>query len=101
MARYRREHDDAGRRIGRPLQVPRAARDDPAGLYGRGWAGDRLDGGPVDSGHHIAEEAPEALVTALRAYRRRKNCRRSVSGPPAGPGRCRRRRVHRRRRTAG
>ncbi|MET8584907.1 alpha/beta hydrolase [Streptomyces collinus] len=73
-----REHDDAdrraGRRIDRPLQVLWATRDDMADLYGdvlavwRAWAGDRLDGGPIDSGHHIAEEAPEALATALRAF---------------------------------
>ncbi|MGW5664313.1 hypothetical protein ACWEWG_30265 [Streptomyces sp. NPDC003758] len=73
-----REHDDADRRAGRrvvcPLQVLWATRDDMAELYGdvlgvwRGWAGDRLEGGPIDSGHHMAEEAPEALVTALRAF---------------------------------
>lgn len=45
-----------------------------ADLYGdvlsvwRDWAGDRLEGGPIDSGHHIAEEAPEALVSALRQF---------------------------------
>ncbi|MFF5854480.1 hypothetical protein ACFY8B_02400 [Streptomyces sp. NPDC012751] len=37
----------------------------------RDRAGDRVDGGPVDSGRNIAEEAPEALVTAPRAHRRR------------------------------
>ncbi|MEV6840222.1 alpha/beta hydrolase [Streptomyces sp. NPDC051133] len=73
-----REHDDAdraaGRRIGCPLQVLWAGRDDMARLYGdvldvwRDWAGDRLEGAPIDSGHHLAEEAPEALVTALRAF---------------------------------
>ncbi len=73
-----REHDDAdrraGRRIDRPLQVLWATRDDMADLYGdvlgvwRDWAGDRLVGGPIDSGHHIAEEAPEALATALRDF---------------------------------
>ncbi|MGW2492140.1 alpha/beta fold hydrolase [Streptomyces sp. NPDC001606] len=73
-----REHDDAdrqtGRRIGSPLQVLWATRDDMADLYGdvrsvwRDWAGDRLVGGPIVSGHHIAEEAPEALVTALREF---------------------------------
>ncbi|UXY20790.1 alpha/beta hydrolase [Streptomyces cynarae] len=73
-----REHDDAdrwaGRRVVCPLQVLWATRDDMAELYGdvlgvwRGWAGDRLEGGPIDSGHHMAEEAPEALVTALRAF---------------------------------
>ncbi|MFD5910675.1 alpha/beta fold hydrolase [Streptomyces massasporeus] len=70
-----REHDDtdqrAGRRIACPLQVLWATRDDMADLYGdvlavwRDWAGDRLDGGPIDSGHHMAEEAPEALATTL------------------------------------
>lgn len=43
-------------------------------LYGdvldvwRAWAGDRLEGGPIDSGHHMAEEAPEPLAAALRAF---------------------------------
>ncbi|MFD4630875.1 hypothetical protein ACFVYR_09245 [Streptomyces sp. NPDC058284] len=43
-------------------------------LYGdvlgvwRDWAGGRLEGGPIASGHHIAEEAPEALVVALREF---------------------------------
>lgn len=43
-------------------------------LYGdvldvwRDWAGDRLEGGPIDSGHHMAEEAPEELAGALRAF---------------------------------
>ncbi|GAA2783808.1 alpha/beta hydrolase [Streptomyces rameus] len=73
-----REHDDAdrqaGRRVGCPLQVLWATRDDMADLYGdvlgvwRDWAGDRLEGGPIESGHHMAEEAPDALVTALRAF---------------------------------
>ena len=42
-----------------------------ADLYGdvlgvrRDRAGDRLDGGPLDFGHHMAEEAPEARATAL------------------------------------
>jgi haloacetate dehalogenase len=73
-----REHDDtdqrAGRRIACPLQVLWATHDDMADLYGdvlgvwRDWAGDRLDGGPIDSGHHMAEEAPEALATALLTF---------------------------------
>lgn len=63
-----REHDERdrrdGRRIGCPLQVLWATRDDMADLYGdvlgvwRDWAGNRLDGGPLASDHHIAEEAP-------------------------------------------
>ena len=70
-------HDDAdraaGRRIGCPLQILWATRDDMTDLYGdvlgvwRDWADDRR-GGPIDSGHHMAEEAPEALVGTLRAF---------------------------------
>ncbi|MER5716431.1 hypothetical protein [Streptomyces sp. NPDC002132] len=37
----------------------------------RGWAGGSLDGRPIVSGHHMAEEAPEALATALLGFRRR------------------------------
>lgn len=73
-----REHDDADRHAGRRvtcrLQVLWATDDDMADLYGdvlsvwRDWAVDRPTGGPIASGHHIAEEAPEALVTALREF---------------------------------
>jgi haloacetate dehalogenase len=73
-----REHEEAdrtaARRIGCPVQVLWATRDDMAYLYGdvlsvwRDWAADRLDGGPIASGHHIAEDAPEDLVTALLAF---------------------------------
>ncbi|MFF7950336.1 alpha/beta fold hydrolase [Streptomyces griseorubiginosus] len=73
-----REHDDAdqraGRRIDCPLQILWATRDDMAELYGdviavwRDWAAGHLEGAPIDSGHHMAEEAPEALVDALRAF---------------------------------
>ena len=50
-----------------------ASRDDLADLYGdplevwRPWAPD-LRGGPIASGHHIAEEAPDLLVAALRDF---------------------------------
>ncbi|MEV8069018.1 alpha/beta hydrolase [Streptomyces sp. NPDC085995] len=70
-----RAHDEADRRAGRriacPLQVLWAARDDMADLYGdvlgvwRDWAASPLGGGPIDSGHHMAEEAPGRLATAL------------------------------------
>ncbi|WP_333777153.1 alpha/beta fold hydrolase [Streptomyces sp. IBSBF 3136] len=83
-----REHDEADRqarrRIDCPLQVLWATHDDMADLYGdvlsiwRDWAGNRLEGGPITSGHHIAEEAPEALVTALREFWR--------SAEDRGPG---------------
>ncbi len=72
-----RRHDAdrrAGRRIGCPLRVLWATRDDMAGLYGdvlevgRGRARGPLEGGPVVPGRHIAEEAPEALVTGLREF---------------------------------
>ncbi|MGW2638126.1 alpha/beta fold hydrolase [Streptomyces sp. NPDC001348] len=73
-----REHDEAdrraGRRIGCPLQVLWATRDDMVDLYGdvlgvwRDWAGGGLVGGPVASGHHMAEEAPEELVEALCGF---------------------------------
>ena len=42
-------------------------------LYGdalavwRDWAGD-AGGAPIDSGHHMAEEAPETLADALRGF---------------------------------
>lgn len=46
-----REHDDADRRTGRRI-----------------WAAGRLEGSPIESGHHMAEEVPEALATALLAF---------------------------------
>jgi haloacetate dehalogenase len=33
----------------------------------RAWAPD-LRGGPIDAGHHMAEEAPEELSAALVAF---------------------------------
>lgn len=52
-----------------------SSRDDMEELYGdvlavwRPWAVD-LRGGPIESGHHMAEEAPEALGAALIAFLR-------------------------------
>ncbi|WP_345278017.1 alpha/beta hydrolase [Streptomyces gulbargensis] len=76
-----REHDDAdrerGRRIGCPVQVLWATRDDMADLYGdvpgvwRPWVDGPLEGGPIESGHHMAEEAPGPLAEALLAFWRR------------------------------
>ncbi|GIH79580.1 alpha/beta fold hydrolase [Planobispora longispora] len=63
----------AGRRVGCPVLVLWATRDDLEDLYGdvlaiwRDWAGD-LRGGPIESGHHMAEEAPERLAGELRAF---------------------------------
>jgi haloacetate dehalogenase len=72
-----RAHDDAdraaGRRVACPVLVLWATGDDLPELYGdvlevwRGWAGD-LRGGAIDSGHHMAEDAPEELAARLREF---------------------------------
>jgi haloacetate dehalogenase len=74
-----RAHDDAdraaGRRIACPLLVLWATHDDLPELYGdvlavwRDWAV-AVRGGPLDSGHHMAEEVPGELADALRAFLR-------------------------------
>lgn len=73
-----REHDEADRAAGRRVTCPAlvlwSARDDTAD-YGdpvaiwRAWADD-VRSGTVDSGHHMAEEAPEELAAALTAFLR-------------------------------
>lgn len=63
----------AGRRIACPTLVLWSRHDDMADLYGdvlgvwRPWADD-LRGGEIDSGHHMAEEAPDQLAAALRDF---------------------------------
>jgi haloacetate dehalogenase len=63
----------AGRRIACPVLVLWASGDDMVELYGdpvavwRGWAED-VAGHEIESGHHIAEEAPEELSMALAAF---------------------------------
>ena len=74
-----RKHDDAdlaaGRRVGCPVLMLWATRDDMERLYGdpvavwRRWA-DNVRGAPIDSGHHMAEEAPEQLAAALSDFLR-------------------------------
>lgn len=65
----------AGRRIGCPTLVLWSSRDDLEYLYGdvlavwEPWAVD-LRGGSIDSGHHVAEEAPAALAARLTEYLR-------------------------------
>jgi haloacetate dehalogenase len=71
-----REHDDAdraaGRRVGCPTRVVWASRDDMADLYDdvvgvwRAWA-DNVSGTPIESGHHIAEEAPGPFAAEIAA----------------------------------
>ncbi|MGY1752546.1 alpha/beta fold hydrolase [Blastococcus sp. SYSU D01042] len=61
----------AGRRVSCPTLVLWSSRDDLMDLVGdplpiwAGWTDDLRGGGPVDSGHHVAEEAPDELVAAL------------------------------------
>jgi haloacetate dehalogenase len=72
-----RRHDDADRRAGRRVACPTlvlwATGDDLGDLYGdvlavwRPWAPD-LCGRPFPSGHHMAEEAPDALAAELLAF---------------------------------
>ncbi|MFC4068580.1 alpha/beta fold hydrolase [Actinoplanes subglobosus] len=72
-----RDHEEADRRAGRTVRCPTlvlwSTRDDMEKLYGdpvsvwRPWAPD-LRGRPIDSGHHIAEENPGDLVTALHDF---------------------------------
>jgi haloacetate dehalogenase len=72
-----RAHDDADRAAGRTVDCPAlvlwALRDDLGEIYGdvaevwRPWAPE-LTVEPFDSGHHMAEEAPEALAARLAAF---------------------------------
>ena len=69
-----RQHEEAdraaGRRVRPPLLVLWSKRDDLEDLYRdplliwQAWADD-VRGHSIDSGHHMAEEAPEALATSL------------------------------------
>jgi haloacetate dehalogenase len=72
-----RQHDDedkaAGRKVSCPTLVLWATEDDMEELYGdpleiwKSWADD-LRGAPIESGHHMAEEAPEAVASELLAF---------------------------------
>ena len=72
-----RAHDEADRAAGRRVACPMLAawsiHDDMEQLYGdplaiwADWADD-LRGARIDSGHHMAEEAPEQLAAELRAF---------------------------------
>lgn len=63
----------AGRRLGMPVQVLWSRRDDLEERYGdplavwEPWAPD-LRGHGIDSGHHVAEEAPGELAAALLSF---------------------------------
>ncbi|MET8308828.1 alpha/beta hydrolase [Micromonospora sp. NPDC005173] len=63
----------AGRKIGCPVLFVWAERDDMVDLHGdpatiwREWADD-VRAASIDSGHHMAEEAPEALAAVLADF---------------------------------
>ncbi|MFG3442367.1 alpha/beta fold hydrolase [Nonomuraea sp. NPDC047897] len=63
----------AGRRVRCPVLVLWATRDDMEDLYGdplavwRDWADD-VRGRVIDSGHHLAEEAPAELAREIRDF---------------------------------
>jgi haloacetate dehalogenase len=69
-----RQHEEAdrarGNRLRLPLLVLWSTQDDLESLYGdplviwRDWA-DNVRGHGIDSGHHMAEEAPDALAASL------------------------------------
>ncbi|MCW2800670.1 MAG: hydrolase, partial [Aeromicrobium sp.] len=69
-----REHEEADRAAGRMVECPLlllwSTRDDLEELYGdpveiwRDWA-NSVEGHGIESGHHMAEEAPEELAAAL------------------------------------
>lgn len=77
-----REHDAEDRKKGKKVTCPTLAlwslKDDLEDLYGdvlkvwRPWASD-LGGGGINSGHHMAEEAPEELALKLQAFLRNGN----------------------------
>lgn len=70
---HERADRTAGRRVQQPLLVLWSTQDDLEELYGdplqiwRGWADDVIGHG-IDSGHHVAEHAPDELAAALGAF---------------------------------
>lgn len=73
-----RAHDETdrarGRRVTCPTTILWSRRDDLEHLYGdplriwRSWTDDLRGGHAIDSGHHMAEEAPHELAEALLAF---------------------------------
>ncbi|ARO33991.1 alpha/beta hydrolase family protein (plasmid) [Rhizobium sp. NXC14] len=71
--RHDREDRDAGRKVTCPMLCLWSLRDDMEQIYGdpvaiwRNWAED-VRGFGIDSGHHVAEENPQALSQAIRKF---------------------------------
>ena len=65
---------EAGRFVDCPTLIAWSVHDDLEALYGdpvavwRPWTRGPLSGARIDSGHHMAEEAPEELASALTAF---------------------------------
>jgi haloacetate dehalogenase len=65
-----------GRRVTCPTLVLWSSRDDLEELHGdpreiwKAWTDDLRGGGPIDSGHHMAEDAPEQLAAELAGFLR-------------------------------
>jgi haloacetate dehalogenase len=77
-----------GRRLQPPLLVLWSTRDDLEVLYGDPtliWRGraEEVQGHGIDSGHHMAELAPEALSEALTRFLRAEDGRRGRPSPDA------------------
>jgi len=72
-AAHERADREAGRTVTCPTLLVWSSRDDLVELYGdplaiwRHWCDD-VEGAPIDSGHHMAEENPEALAAALTTF---------------------------------
>jgi haloacetate dehalogenase len=70
---HERADRDAGRRIACPLLTAWSLHDDLEELFGdpvaiwRSWADD-VRGARIDSGHHMAEQAPEQLAAVLGEF---------------------------------
>ncbi|MGW6292329.1 alpha/beta fold hydrolase [Streptomyces sp. NPDC055058] len=71
--RHEEEDRAAGTRVRCPALILWSLRDDLEGLYGnpvkiwRQWA-PNLRGHGIDAGHHVAEEAPDALASSLADF---------------------------------
>ncbi|ROM34141.1 alpha/beta hydrolase [Pseudomonas poae] len=69
-----REDRQSGRKLQCPLHVLWSLKDDLEALYGEvlsvwePWAEQKVTGEGIDSGHHMAEEAPIELARTLKAF---------------------------------
>jgi haloacetate dehalogenase len=73
---HSREDHELGRRVACPTLFLYATEDDMEEIYGdptavwEPWVANTLESGPIHSGHHQAEEAPEELAAALLEFLR-------------------------------